>query len=485
MLNPSPLILFVTGRLAESSLREVVGSLAERLGFRFLIAVPGIQVAALLHTGLLLKRLVVPPEVDRVIVPGWCQGDLNDLETHFGKPFERGPRDLFDLPEYFGVGKRKAVELNRYSIEIIAEINHATRLPLEQILADARNLSSAGANVIDVGGVPGESCNRVGTIVRALRDEGFRVSIDSFDRCEVEQAAAAGAELVLSCNHGNLDWIVQTGLEVVAIPDSPQDGESLGRLIDRLREAGVSFRVDPILEPIGMGFTASLERYWRTRQKYPDLPMMMGIGNVTELTEVDSAGVNMLLAGICEELRIGSVLTTQVINWCRSGVAEFDSARRQIHHAVSVKTIPKHLDSSLVMLRDPRLKSLPGDALRQLAAALTDANYRIFAEQGELHLMNSDGHWHGRDVFRLFEEAILARTTRPPFTRSSTSATDSDAIGATHAFYLGYELARAEIALHLGKQYTQDSPLRWGLLGDSSAAGHSADSPPPRPPIEG
>ncbi len=63
--------------------------------------------------------------------------------------------------------------------------------------------------------------------------------------------------------------------------------------------------------------------------------MMMGIGNVTELTEVDSAGVNMILAAICEELGIQSVLTTQVINWCRSAVAEFDMARRLVRHAVA------------------------------------------------------------------------------------------------------------------------------------------------------
>jgi hypothetical protein len=44
----------------------------------------------------------------------------------------------------------------------------------------------------------------------------------------------------------------------------------------------------------------------------------------------------------------------------------------------------------------------------------------------------------------------------------------------SHAFYLGYELARAEIALHLGKQYVQDAPMRWGLLGELKAGSSSA-----------
>ncbi len=471
--NSSETILFVTGRLAEPGLRDIVAGIAEKSGFHYEIAVPGIQVAALLHVSLLVKRLMVPPHISRVILPGWCQGDLSELEQHFGKPFELGPRDLYDLPEYFGLSKRRAADLRRYSVEILAEINHATRMPLAEIVREAKALAASGANMIDVGGVPGESSPRIGEIVTTLRAEGLRVSIDSFDRHEVEQAVSAGAELILSCNHSNIDWVAKLGVEVVAIPDVPHDLESLDRVIQSLRESSTAFRVDPIIEPIGMGFTASLQRYMRVRKTYPDVPMMMGIGNITELTEVDSAGVNMILAAVCEELGIQSVLTTQVINWCRSSVAEFDAARRVMHYAVATRTIPKHLSSALVMLRDARLKPKSEESLRQLAAALTDPNFRIYAEAGELHLMNRHGHWHGQDVFRLFEQATSTAVdseivSNPPTPRSHAP------IDASHAFYLGYELARAEIALHLGKQYTQDEPLHWGLLGPTRASSTAA-----------
>lgn len=467
MTSPPPTshdtILFVTGRLAEHGLREVVNGIANQLGFRFEIAVPGIQVAALLHTSLLIKRLTIPEHVTRVVLPGWCQGDVAELQQHFGKPFELGPRDLYDLPEYFGLSKRRAADLSRYSVEILAEINHATRMPLTDIMREARAMTEAGANLIDVGGVPGETSPRIAEIVTTLRGEGMRVSIDSFDRAEVEQAVNAGAELILSCNHSNIDWVPSLGVEVVAIPDEPHDLSSLDRLIQHLRDVGAKYRVDPIIEPIGMGFTASLQRYMQVREKYPDVPMMMGIGNITELTEVDSAGVNMILAAVCEELGIQSVLTTQVINWCRSSVAEFDAARRLMYHAVSARTIPKHLSSSLVMLRDSRLKPKSMESLTQLAAALTDPNFRIFADAGELHLMNRHGHWHGQDVFRLFEQASANSGLATP-----------EHVDTSHAFYLGYELARAEIALHLGKQYTQDEPLQWGLLGPTRASSTAA-----------
>jgi dihydropteroate synthase-like protein len=454
-------ILFVTGRLAETGLRETVAELSRQLGFRYEVAVPGIQVAALLHVNLLLKRLQVPAGVDRIVLPGWCQGDLMKLTQHFGVPFERGPKDHRDLPEHFGCGRKKEVSLDGYSIDIIAEINHATRLPVADVVAEAKAMFDAGADLIDVGCVPGESSRSVGDVVQALRDQQLRVSIDSFDRHEVELAVAAGAELILSCNHSNIEWVTDFGVEVVAIPDTPSDTDSLDRIIERLARTNVPFRIDPIIEPIGMGFTASLRRYMDARQKYPEVSMMMGVGNVTELTEVDSAGVNMLLAAVCEELDIKSVLTTQVINWCRTSVAEFDAARRLIAHSVSNMVIPKHIDSSLVMLRDAKLKSESEASLNALAAALTDPNFRIFATPSELHLMNSTGHWHGDRAFEIFGSALKA----------------NPGVDADHAFYLGYELARAEIARFLGKQYTQDEVLNWGLLGDlpgSSSVRHES-----------
>lgn len=451
-------LLFVTGRLAEASLREVVMSVAGKLRFRFDVAVPGVQVAALLHVNLLKSRLTVDDAIDRVILPGWVQGDLHELEEQFGKPFERGPKDLRDLPEYFGLGKKQPVALDRYSIDIIGEINHATRMPLEAVVAEAHSMAASGADVIDVGCVPGETCAYVGEIVSALRAEDLRVSIDSFDRSEVEQSVSAGAELILSCNHSNVDWVTKLGAEVVVIPDTPADAESLDRLVERVTADGATFRIDPIIEPIGMGFAASLQRYMDARRKYPDVAIMMGVGNVTELTEVDSAGVNMLLAAICEELGIQSVLTTQVINWCRTSVAEFDAARRLVHHAVANQVIPKHIGSSLVMLRDARLKPQSDESLHALADALTDANFRIFAQESGVHLMNRHGHWQGDSPFEVFAQALAANPN----------------IDASHAFYLGYEMARAEMTRMLGKRYVQDEAIDFGIAGNlpGSAAVH-------------
>ncbi|MEX2288064.1 MAG: DUF6513 domain-containing protein [Planctomycetaceae bacterium] len=453
---PRERILFVTGRLAEHALRRVLESLGRQAEFDYDVAVLGISVAALMHADWVRRKLEVARAYDRVILPGWCQGDLAPLSEHIGSPVELGPKDLYDLPEHFGDLAKSPPDLSRYDIEIVAEINHAPRLADAEIIRQAAAFRGSGADVIDVGTVPGESWGRAGDVTRLLRDHGHRVSIDSFDRNEVEAAVAAGAELVLSCNSSNVDWACGLGAEVVAIPDDPRDAVSLERTVETLQRRGCRFRVDPILEPIGFGFAASLARYFDVRRRWPDVEIMMGIGNVTELTEVDTAGVNMLLASLCQELGIRSVLTTQVINWARSAVAEFDVARRLAYYSVNEHALPKHVDSRLVMLRDPKLHELGEEDLTRLASQLTDPNFRILVERGEIHLMNRDGHWHGTDPYELFDRAI----------------TESPGIDALHAFYLGYELAKAVTALTLGKQYRQDEALRWGLLTVPEKSAH-------------
>src|SRR5205807_7550300 len=95
-------VLFVTGRLAEQPLRRVVAALAASAGIVPEVSVLGISVAALMHVDFVRRKLRVPAHIDKVLLPGWCQGDLARLEGHFGKSFERGPKDLHDLPEFFG-----------------------------------------------------------------------------------------------------------------------------------------------------------------------------------------------------------------------------------------------------------------------------------------------------------------------------------------------------------------------------------------------
>src|SRR6267142_3031042 len=221
-------IHFVTGRLAEHALRPAVASLAERIGFAYTIDVLPITVAALMTPAWIARHVRIPAAATRVIIPGYCEGDVAPIQSLTGAIVERGPRDFRDLDEFFGQPTRLE-DYGGYSIEILAEINHAPLLPLATIVDEARTLRSAGADVIDVGCDPGGPWANVGHCVRALKDEGHRVSIDSLNPAEIEPAVKAGAELVLSVNATNREAARDWGCEVVAIPD---DLATLGGLED-------------------------------------------------------------------------------------------------------------------------------------------------------------------------------------------------------------------------------------------------------------
>jgi dihydropteroate synthase len=441
-----PHLLFVTGKLAETSLRRTLADLAPRAGFDFDVAVLPITVAALAATPWIARHLSVPTGVDRVVLPGLCAGDLGPVQALTPAPVERGPNDMRDLPDFFRTAKAPA-DYGAYDIAILAEINHAPRLPRGDLLAQARTLLDAGADLIDVGCDPGDAWIGASDAVKALRDEGMRVSIDSFNPAEVEAAVKAGAELVLSVNSGNVAAARSWGCEVVVLPDVLATLEGLDCTVEALTGWGVPFRIDPVIEPIGFGFAESLGRYLEVRRRYPGAEMMMGVGNLTELTDVDSAGINVLLLAFCQEIGVRSVLTTQVINWCRSCVCELDLARRLVYHACTRHVLPKHLAPDLVLLRDPKLRVHGAAMLADLAARVTDRNVRLFAEEGRLHLLNNKMHLEGTDPFALFDD--MQRR---------------DPVDPSHAFYLGWEMAKAAAALTLGKNYTQDQALRWGFL---------------------
>ncbi len=465
-------IHFVTGKLAAPAVASLLERLAPQVGFTATVQTLNITVAALMTTDWIARRLEVPPGTDRVLIPGLCRGDLAVLEAAAGVPVERGPDDCRRLDEWFGQQRQDLADYGRYDIEIIAEINHANRLAAAELLAEATRLRAAGADMIDIGCTPGEPWAGVGEAVAMLVTEGFRVSIDSFEPAEVLAATRAGAGLVLSVNSSNVAAAADFGCEVVVVPDVPGTGAGFDDTVERLQAAGVPHRLDPVLEPIGFGFAASLGRYLDVRRRFPEAEMMMGIGNLTELTDVDSAGINTLLLGFCQETAIRSVLTTEVIHWARSSVQECDLARRLVHHAVTQKTLPKHVEPGLVTLRGGKPQQHGDEALDRLAAAIRDPNFRVFAEQGKIHLVGRGLHLAARDPFALFD--LLPERGR-------------DDVDPSHAFYLGYEMAKAATALTLGKDYRQDQALDWGYLtepeigcGPSAAAARvsrSASSP--------
>ncbi|MER2266046.1 DUF6513 domain-containing protein [Methylobacterium oxalidis] len=462
-------LVFVTGKLARARLEKVAAGLpADR--FAWTIADAGVKVAALMTEEIIRRRVRIPEGATRIVLPGRCRANPEALAAHFGVPVERGPDEIVDLPAHLGLAGR-TVDLSRHDLRIFSEIVDASKMSPEEILAKGLDLAARGADVIDLGGLPDTAFPHLEESVRLLKGAGLRVSVDSFSLDELTRGARAGADYLLSLNEETLDLAFETDAVPVLVPMRPDDVPSLDRAIERMRRAGRPFLADPILEPIHFGFTDSVARYRDLRARHPDIEMMMGTGNLTELTEADSLGVTALLLGICSELDIRSVLIVQVSNHTRRTVEEHDAARRVMYAAKADAALPKGYGRALLALHDKRPFVQTPDEIAALAAEVRDPNYRIAVAEDGIHVYNRDIHKVGTDAMAFFPDLNVA----------------SD---GAHAFYLGAELAKAETAWRLGKRYVQDEPLRWGAAADEEAedatafkkAGHTRHSGPGGPP---
>ena len=238
------------------------------------------------------------------------------------------------------------------------------------------------------------------------------------------------------------------------IPERPSDLPSLYRAAEALAAQGRRFLLDPILEPIHFGFTESLLRYHTVRRRYPDAEIMMGIGNLTELTDADTTGITAVLMGVVSELDIGAVLTTEVSPHAHTSVREVDLARRIMWAAKRDGNLPRRYHHGLMALKDRKPFPHTAGEVAQTAAAVKDPSFRIQLTLEGIHVYNRDGRQLATDPFELYPALAPAL------------AVDGD---ASHAFYLGVELGRAQIAWRLGKRYLQDNELEWGVAARSAS----------------
>jgi hypothetical protein len=114
------------------------------------------------------------------------------------------------------------------------------------------------------------------------------------------------------------------------------------------------------------------------------------------------------------------------------------------------RNLPKGYGGGLLSLHELRPYPDTPEQIAETARAVRDENFRIEAARDGIHIYNRHGHHVAKDPFELFDKLGVEKD-------------------GAHAFYLGYELAKAEIARALAKRYAQDSPLDWGVAADRKA----------------
>lgn len=434
---------FVTGLLASKALHKIL----KRMDIKdeYQVETLHCKVAALMNTDFIARHLPEQIDAETIVIPGLSRGDIRVIADKTGTQVIKGPKDVRELPYFFGKDTRDEAKTVSY-MKILGEIVDAPAMTVEQILQRARYYKKYGADYIDLGTHLDDSFHHLEETVKALKQEGFLVSIDSFNPQEILTAVGAGADMVLSLNSTNLHLAEKLNCKIVVVPDHEYQLDKLYNTVEHLLKMGKDIIIDPVFPPLTYGLGEAIARYVKVRHDYPHVSMCMGIANVTELVDADSTGVNAVLTGIASELEVDYILTTEYSVRARGSVHEISLARNLVHQAKERLQFPKHIDDRLMTLKDPVLNYYREGELRDMHQELTDRNYRIFVDGEAIYVFNAHEFLKGTDPQRLFNSLYIE--------------------DPTHAFYLGRELERAATALQLGKNYVQENLLNWGYYND-------------------
>ena len=516
--------LLVTGQLA----KNLVEKYASESHVEYDVFALPAPVAALLTARGVAEALrkIGPKGYDAILTPGFIYGDISLIEEATGMPTFKGSRYAADLPivlDLYGQVKlskivpacqllkeelRKralnellAAEKNRdellrkpgnmligslpvgkdFPMRILAEIVDAPLLSDEQIAERARYYVKSGADMIDIGMIVAAGREQdAGRAVKAARAAvEVPISIDTIDPLEARAGVEAGADLILSVDGGNAEEMSKFAKDVAVIviptnhvkgyfPKNPDERvDTMRKNIETAKGLGMNrVLADLIMDPIGSpGFVESIVSYYKFKTDEPELPLFCGVGNVVELLDADTLGVNALAAGAASELGISILLTTEVSDRCRGSVKELSTASKMMFLARRRGSVPKGLGIDLLLLKDKRFLEEPYDP------TYVDGTTEVKTISGKELRMDPRG------CFKIMIDRKLGkivaihypmyRRDTPDFVLRGEDAQEiydtivkSNLVSdLSHSAYLGYELGKAEIALRTGKGYVQDSAL--------------------------
>ena len=391
---------------------------------------------------------------------------ISDFENN-----QENIKKLLKKPENILVGDLPVGE--DFPMRVLAEIANAPILSPDELLKRAQYFVKSGANMVDIGMVAGENlASRIPEMVNLLQENlDVPVSIDTLQTEELLVAIDSGVDMVLSLDHGNYQGVLpelkKKKIPAVILPTDYKRGwvpetttERVNSLIDLKEKCkGINVIADPILDPLNSkSMVDSIMACRDFKESITEgCPIFFGIGNVTELLDVDSVGVNALLAGISMELGASILFTPEESGKTRGSVKELAVSSKMMFLAKMRGSIPKDLGINLLVFKDKRR----GEPITELVDVPEieagsdykfhqdpEGSFKISVEEGSIRVvhyqkMQPTMAIYGQNAWELYHEII---------NRKLVSRME-------HAAYLGQELQKAEDALKLGKNYVQDFPL--------------------------
>jgi len=376
------------------------------------ISIP-ITVISMLTTEKLAEILSSIPrvrDVDLLIVPGACEGSTVVIEERLGIPVVKGPTHLDDLevllsdpqilnhlshdepaelavPHPFAKRNMELLESvercaegipikgvivprNPPPLRIVAEVSDAHRKSVEDVVERAKKLVEDGAHIVSVGF---EAWNPrpdyVKRVVSKLVDAlSAPIAIDSLIPSEIRSGVEAGADMVLSLDIDNIEKVanyVRDRLCVVIpyssargwLPQTPAERlELVSKLIEKAHRLGIPNVVaDLVLDPPIVGSPLKiLYHYSLLKMRFPDIPTLVGVGNVVELADVDSIGMNALLTFFAIEVGISMLLTVEKSYKAQGSTRELATAARMATIAWIKRAPPKNIGIDLLIAKRKR-----------------------------------------------------------------------------------------------------------------------------------
>ncbi|MEM0173734.1 MAG: dihydropteroate synthase-like protein, partial [Sulfolobaceae archaeon] len=436
-------------------------------------------------------------EYDYIILPGLVYGDATEIEEKLKVKVVKGTEEAYDLPLVIDalikgvelsktdpadkiLGKLKSMKISEKLLRIERSAKYAfevngLKIPLvpppfrifleldykwdqDRIIEEAKRVKKYVDVIVASFPVGHNDVDEVKRKIKILIDQGFNVGIDSESSKEIIEGVRSGASFVFNLNEENIEKLLEIKNDAAFIlaPYNPEKSDELiQKIYERARGLGYEkIIVDPILSPPLKGLTNSILQYLRLRKIIRDAPFMMGALNVTELIDADSIGINSLIVTIAGEIGVSNILTmekgkTRWSSW------EIKKAAEMISIAIFENKFPKDLGVDLLYLKDKgkRMKESEIDingnveyVNNYVPPSMDKGFVKIFLKDKKICIK-----WFGKDELTVIGNDALS-VGRTLIRRVGD-------ISREHALYIGYELAKAEIALKLDKEYVQDRPL--------------------------